>query len=262
MSAMNNIRIKITEAEKVVEATQEHFGKIYDEYLKAKDAMMEARTSIYDLHINLQELEAMEEMRQEHNQLVMESEAEASRPIGTKYKWTHKTNPETYRVAIQTKDGVLQVKSVTDGAAEVHEDCGCSPCWEFENNAPWRLRKPLTKTLFADLVAWDATLPYLAGKLVITSAPITDKVLKALCLKPLDAKMDAHKLNELEERFPGGVFVLSTPGKQFVIKSRGTAIYSVNPNIVCLTFMQFGGENKPHLMVEWRGLYIDLSHLF
>jgi hypothetical protein len=56
------------------------------------------------------------------------------RPVGTKYKWTHKTNPETYRVAIQTKDGILQVKAVTDGRLHVHEDCNnCDACWEFED---------------------------------------------------------------------------------------------------------------------------------
>ena len=47
--------------------------------------------------------------------------------IGTKFKWI--LNEETYRVAIQTADGVLQVKSVTDGGGDVHNDaCDCNRC--------------------------------------------------------------------------------------------------------------------------------------
>jgi hypothetical protein len=58
--------------------------------------------------------------------------------------------------------------------------------------------------------------------------------------------------------------VLSSPstGKQIEIKAHGMAIYCVKPNIVCCTFKQFFNDDKVQLMVEWRGLYIDLSHLF
>lgn len=80
--------------------------------------------------------------------------------IGCKLRWT--LNQETYRVAIQTDKGVLQVKSVTDGAGECHEDgCTCTPCAELRMvpPAPWRTRRPLKKMLFANEITWKASLP-------------------------------------------------------------------------------------------------------
>jgi len=80
--------------------------------------------------------------------------------IGCKLRWT--LNQETYRVAIQTDKGVLQVKSVTDGAGECHEDgCTCTPCAELRMvpPAPWRTRRPLKKALFANEITWKASLP-------------------------------------------------------------------------------------------------------
>ena len=79
--------------------------------------------------------------------------------IGTKFRWT--LNPETYRVAIMTAKGLLQVKSVTDGAGEIHPaTCTCLPCGELAMTppAPWA-RRPLMKTMFADEAAWRASLP-------------------------------------------------------------------------------------------------------
>jgi hypothetical protein len=79
--------------------------------------------------------------------------------IGAKFRWT--LNPETYRVAIMTSKGLLQVKSVTDGAGEVHPTtCTCPPCRELAMTppAPWA-RRPLNKTMFADEAAWRASLP-------------------------------------------------------------------------------------------------------
>lgn len=70
-------------------------------------------------------------------------------PIGTKFRWSDLYNDETYRVAIVTKEGILQVKSVTDGGGEVDRTL--------------RLmldgRYPLKKTLFADEISWRASLP-------------------------------------------------------------------------------------------------------
>jgi hypothetical protein len=81
--------------------------------------------------------------------------------VGSKMRWT--LNEETYRVAVQTKKGILQVKSVTDGAGECHDDgCSCVPCAEIRMvpPPPWRgSRRPLKLTFFADEAAWKASLP-------------------------------------------------------------------------------------------------------
>ena len=260
------IHTQIAQAEETLKAAEQEYTSAEEEYTNAEETLkaakkrfanaedteISARQALYSLKIELQKQEGDA------------AAAALRRPVGTKYKWTHKNNPETYRVAIQTKEGVLQVKSVTDGVAEFHDDCACVPCHEFVTNAPWRPRQPLKQRFFADLAAWDDTLPENQGRLVITSAPITDKALKALCMKPLEAGHESGQLEELQERFPGGVFVLSSPrsGKQIEIKAHGMAIYCVNPSIVCCTFKQFFGDDKVQLMVEWRGLYIDLSHLF
>jgi len=96
--------------------------------------------------------------------------AAAPAAIGTKFRWT--LSPETYRVAIMTSKGLLQVKSVTDGGGEVHPvTCrDCTPCRELAMTppAPWA-RRPLTKTMFADEAAWRASLP--AGGTVELSLP-------------------------------------------------------------------------------------------
>ena len=95
--------------------------------------------------------------------------------VGAKFRWT--LNPETYRVAIMTAKGLLQVKSVTDGAGAVHPTtCPCVPCRELAMTppAPWA-RRPLIKTMFADETAWRASLP--AGGTVELSLP--DKIAEA-----------------------------------------------------------------------------------
>ena len=243
----------ISEAKDWIRAADERFTNAEEEYMKAKDERTNANHALYYLNIDLQKAE---------------SEVILRRSVGTKYTWTHKDNPETYRVAVQTKHGVLQVKSVTNCVAERHSDtCECTPCVEFASSAPWRKARPLKQLFFADLDAWDATLPYLMGKLVITSAPITDKELKARCMEPLTATEDALKLKELEGRFPGGVFVLSSPKTQFEISYKRVndtfdKIYYAKIDTSFFNFSDFCGTMKTQLMVEWRGLYIDLSHLF
>jgi hypothetical protein len=81
----------------------------------------------------------------------------------TKFKWVLDKN--NYRVAVQTKKGVLQVKSVIDGGGEVHTNCNCVPCWEYYNNAPWR-RLPLIKKNFNNYSDWVNSLPE-GGKISI-----------------------------------------------------------------------------------------------
>jgi hypothetical protein len=257
---MENAQMRHKNATDTVTLMKYKLANAEEELCKVVEACADAQATLYELNIELQKAEALA--------AVPVVPPTLARPVGTKYKWTHKDNPETYRVAIQTKNGVLQVKSVNDGVAEVHETfCTCAPCWEFSHSAPWRKGRPLKQQFFADLTAWDETLPYLMGKLVITSAPVSDKALKALCMKPLAATTDALKLKELEERFPGGVFVLSTPKTQFEISYKRVndefdQIYYAKINMSFFNFSDYCGNMKIQLMVEWRGLYIDLTHLF
>jgi hypothetical protein len=82
--------------------------------------------------------------------------------IGTKFKWI--LNEETYRVAIQTAKGVLQVKSVTDGGGDVHSDaCDCDRCLYSTG------RLPLKQTLFANEDFWRSSLP--RGGIITATMP-------------------------------------------------------------------------------------------
>ena len=119
--------------------------------------------------------------------------ADPVRAIGTKMKWTF--SPSTYRIAIQTAKGVLQVKSVTDCSPEYHDaECTCTPCRELAMTppAPWA-RRPLKKTLFETEAAWRASLPQ-GGEVSVEDA--VDKK-----LAPLSSTTDAEKVEELCNRF-------------------------------------------------------------
>ena len=193
------------------------------------------------------------------------------RPEGTKLKWVSSTNSETYRVAIVKKDGILEVKRVTDGTGYCHDTttCRCKPCNEVRVSGgqlpPWMKGAPLIKTFFATALAWHISLPF-GGKITVTEPQPSDRALKELCMKPLTATTDAGRLKELEERFPGATMVLSTQDRQYVISYKEDPVYG---NIHCEDahisgpyFANFGSYGKTNLMAEWRGLYIDLSHLF
>jgi hypothetical protein len=110
--------------------------------------------------------------------------------IGTKLRWT--LSPETYRVAIMTAKGLLQVKSVTDGAGEVHPTTcrECRPCKELAMTppAPWA-RRPLKKTLFADEAAWRASLPT-GGSVVVTppAKPVAEQKVAVVAQAPNDVE--------------------------------------------------------------------------
>lgn len=90
------------------------------------------------------------------------------RPKKLKLKWV--LNDETYRIARRLTDGrVLQVKSVTDGGGDCHnDDCRCIPCREIalSGGTPWRTARPLNKTYFADEYAWLKSLPQHEGRIV------------------------------------------------------------------------------------------------
>jgi len=100
---------------------------------------------------------------------------------------------------------------------------------------------------------------------------VSDAELKELCNMPLTGATDALKLKELEERFSGATMVLSTATEQleiehvyYDIEAYPTdwryQIYSKKLERSVFHFTDLG--KSPHLMAEWNGLYIDLSHLF
>lgn len=211
------------------------------------------------------ELAELEEARQEElAELSLKDELVLKHPVGTKLKWV--LNDETYRVAIVTKRGILQVKSVTDGAGDCHEaGCTCVPCQEIALSGgrlpPWRRGLPLKKIGFASEEEWrDSLPPY--GNIISAPPPTSDAQLKKLSCDPLVAQTDPLQLKELEGRFPGGVFVLSTSKAQLEIEYFYHTILCRKKELTGTSFKDFGCVGKPNLMVEWKGLYICLSHLF
>jgi hypothetical protein len=102
---------------------------------------------------------------------------------------------------------------------------------------------------------------------------VSDEELKELCNTPLKGATDALKLKELEERFPGATMVLTTATEQLEIEhvyyEMSTypetwcyQIYSKKLERSVFHFTDFGLTARTQLMAEWKGLYIDLSHLF
>ena len=94
--------------------------------------------------------------------------ADEPTPIGTTFEW--RMGRETYRTAVKTDNGLLQVKSVTDGGGYCHDDnCECVPCWNYRNMSGV---KPLKEVLFPNEDSWRASLP--KGGFVTVSPPVTD----------------------------------------------------------------------------------------
>lgn len=268
--------------------SRDHYNEYYG-YL-----MAECEQQVYDLNIQLQLAEAKESQEK----VLLNPEAEAFVPLaddewqepapreGTKLKWVSSRNPETYSVAIIKKNGILEVKRVTDGGGHCHDYqvCQCVPCSEIKLSyrlgapmPPWLSGAPLVKTLFATEAAWRASLPGggLRGSIKTTVPAFSAKKLKQLSCTPLTGTTDALKIKKLEERFPGGTLVLTTPTEQLEIEyiyyDMATypeawchQIYSkkLERSVFHFTDFDLGESVRPQLMAEWNGLYIDLSHLF
>jgi len=64
------------------------------------------------------------------------------RSIGTKLKWISNDNDQTYRVAIVTKDGICQVKAITEGDGDCYFDSQANRYYltkrTFDSEASWR----------------------------------------------------------------------------------------------------------------------------
>jgi len=94
----------------------------------------------------------------------------------------------------------------------------------------------------------------------------------SLSSEPLTASTDALKLKELESRFPGTTIILFTPTHQGVVRYIYEDFYedeSANHMIWCdfaayphHSFASLGVKEHLHLIVEWRGIYLDVSYLF
>lgn len=110
--------------------------------------------------------------------------------IGTKFRWADIYKDDTYRIAIVTKMGFLQVKSVTDGQVDLDTTASLLP----------GSRYPLKKALFADELSWRASLP--SGE---SHGEITVSLYKPFerCFIPtICAEMsDPQKLHALEKRY-------------------------------------------------------------
>lgn len=186
----------------------------------------------------------------------------------TKLTWVSDKNPETYRVAVAVKGGILQVKEVTDGGGRCHQDCTCTQCinWLSAHMKGSQRPRPLVKIFFKDEATWRASLP--SGFISVSPPHISDKALKKLCCDPLQEVCDGLKLKELEGRFPGALFILSTGREQLELKharASGKALVHCSKTLESYaSFKDFYTTKNPkvQLMAEWRKMYIDLSHLF
>ena len=239
--------------------------------------LCDAEELMYEAYITQQRLASIAA-----NEDVLEARAPTFnvRKEGTKLVWTSDTNPETYCQAIVVKGSkIIQTKCVTDGGASVHVDhCGCAACWMYAHDP--QERRPLTVTFFDDEYAWRQTLDMMNGSIYAYDPPpqlnAEDALLKKLSCDPLLSVTDGEKLKELEKRFPGGIFVLTTATEMLEIKTHNysyagiyyTLIMSTKTQNSNLSFKEFEqgaqliGAYKPNLMVEWMGLYIGLEHLF
>ena len=302
---MNMIQNKIEETEQLIEVTKKrilNFKAIVsaakDDIKKYEELILDAEEDIntydekiYELNIEMQLEETIWPASTDYVvKKCLDTEANPFYPMqkrfkaeaqpfyppreeGTKLKWV--LNDETYRVAIAKKNGILEVKNITDGGGYCHDSkkCMCNSCFEIEISGgqlpPWLKGPPLTKTFYDDEAAWRASLP-VGGVITVTGPQISDKALKALCLKPLIMIKDGDRLKELEMRFPGAKMVLTTEHEQLEIESTISetilqyCIYSPTTQEIQHNFSDFGvpKNKKPNLMAEWNGLYICLVHLF
>lgn len=74
------------------------------------------------------------------------------RSIGTKLKWVSSEDDETYRVAVVTKDGICQVKAITEGGGDCYYDNTTGKRYltkrTFDSEASWREALPQGGDIF------------------------------------------------------------------------------------------------------------------
>jgi len=129
-----------------------------------------------------------------------------------KFKWSLDEN--NYRVAVITKKGMLQVKSVTNGKPELQKMSSRT--------------SPLKLTMFPCESAWRKSLPPGGSVDVTSSRSMTDWWLQQFCNNPLVSTTDPLKLREIERRFPGARIVFHSPEDL-----RATITYIDESSILC-----------------------------
>ena len=240
-----------------------HPPSVYAAHAKLlKAEITDTESKVLFLYLSLIETEKLES---EAAKAIARAPTFHRRPEGTMLTWTSNKNPDTYRVSIVMKKWkITQMRSVTDGYAEGHYDgCDCAACLLY---AQGMSSKPMKVTFFDDEYAWRKTLDMENGTITVTPPPISDTLLKRLSSEALKGTTDEEKLKELDERFPGGAFVLTTMYGKYTIIYKENPVYGnihcEDAHITAPRFDHFGASDKPWLMVEWRGHSIDLSHLF
>ena len=104
------------------------------------------------------------------------------RPVGTKLRWV--LSEETYRIAIATANGILQVKCVADGEG----------CWSArENTNSWE-RPKLKKRMFPTEEEWRASLPQGGQVTIVELAPKNVPLV-------VEGASDVEKVEQLADRF-------------------------------------------------------------
>lgn len=139
--------------------------------------------------------------------------------IGSKFRWD--LNHTNYRVAIMTKNGLLQVKSVTDGVSET--------------DSIGRVKT----TMFPNEAAWRASLPQ--GNAVIEMVgPDTRSQVQKWLEAPLRCTRfdgcDTEKLNEFMERFKirNEVFTVSSPNEMVKSALRNVEYFRAELNNITI----------------------------
>ena len=182
--------------------------------------------------------------------------------IGSKFRWA--LNGETYRVAIMTAKGLLQVKSVTDGAGEVHPTTcrECRPCKELAMTppAPWA-RRPLKKTMFADEAAWRASLPT-GGSVEITppAKPVAEQKVAVVAQAPNDVEKLKAAIKTYKIRTTA--YVEASPREQ--LKAATERMEKIRADLAAITLEQ--DLQWPHMrhtltrqLKVARGWYISMK---
>ena len=182
--------------------------------------------------------------------------------IGSKLRWTLDAN--TYRVAIMTAKGLLQVKSVTDGAGEFHPTTcrECRPCKELAMTppAPWA-RRPLKQTMFADEAAWRASLPT-GGSVEITppAKPVAEQKVAAVAQAP----NDVEKLKAAIKTYKIRTTAYVEPSPREQLKAAAERMEKIRAELAALTLDQ--DLEWPHMrhtltrqLKHARGWYISMK---
>jgi hypothetical protein len=87
-----------------------------------------------------------------------------------------------------------------------------------------------------------------------------------LMSEPLIYTTDAARLAELEKRFSGGTFFLNTAKAIIRVKSVEQFIHVLGSSFHYSAFADIPGatytSGRPKLVVDYKGQYIDLAHLW